>query len=493
VVRSWPNCLWYGAALATLFFYPLISGLVDGPEYFQWRRADSLELLTAFVLMALVAAVSLRSIDAIGNPHLRLGATLLLCAFPFASFGLRILRQLDSRAWLVATADAVREGQVLAVVVALLGLTTALLLYARAPARVASGVLLVVAVLSPLTLLSAIVIARCSRIDSVVEIRPEPDMRPRRPGRGELDDILVVVFDELDYGYLYREGAIQSRFPSIRRFSETSDNYHRAESPAPMTIPSMLGLLTGWRDLRVDFDARGNVFEILEDDSRIPLPLEGVTVFSRARAQGYRTALYGWGLPYCGVLVDSVDACRSFSSYNFSDATANFSPLAPLFSTLILWPFELPFGWLKAVASNVYQRERVAQTFDLAVSNLSVEGPLLQLVHLSIPHAPFVYDREGYRPSANSFLQSSASYIRQLDYVDRLFGMYVAEVERQRGADAATIVLLSDHAYRSTANADTHQRIPLLVKRSHQVERRDIYEEVWSERVLNGLVSGTPN
>jgi len=145
-------------------------------------------------------------------------------------------------------------------------------------------------------------------------------------------------------------------------------------------------------------------------------------IFSIARGKGFQTVMYGWMHPYCMMMYESMDNCRSFSIYNYSTINEPVSIKNPIFTNLILWPQLKPFGFLKNPIYSMYQDKVVSQTYDLAISTLTSNGPIIQFVHFSIPHSPFVYNGDKYEPAEDPFLQNDENYIKQLKYADRTFG-----------------------------------------------------------------------
>ena len=86
------------------------------------------------------------------------------------------------------------------------------------------------------------------------------------------------------------------------------------------------------REVRVD---ETELMELGEDGELMPFsPAEATGLFATARRLGYRTEMAGYYLPYCSLLGDLVDVCRSLSFYNASGVRDGFSPLNPIETTL---------------------------------------------------------------------------------------------------------------------------------------------------------------
>lgn len=474
--RPW-RWLWFGAALATLFFYPLVSELVDGPFYLQWQRTNTLELAVAYVALSALFGWLLRGVDALPDARLRLVGLLVLSAIPLVSFfvfvalQLRLKDRLESMAWrLPPSAGAA---------VALAAVTTLLAAVAVAPVRARSVILGSIAVLSPLTVVVWANVLRHGLHGVTVEIRQAepPAVVPERPS------VFVFVFDELDPRFLYEGRDVRSRYPRLRQFGATADHYHRANSPGTETLTSMMGLLRGR-----PIDAVDDSGPRLTDSRGAVVRMDGDNVFARARRRGYRTVLYGWLHPYCELLEGSLDQCRSFSIANYASVGRSFSPLNPVFTNLIVLPDQLPFALLRNPVCSRFQHGLVSRTYERTVASFEGSAPLFMFVHFSIPHLPFVYDGERYAPAVNPFLQDVTNYERQLGHVDYLFGRLLDELARDGRLEGSFVALLSDHGYRVMYPGRKARRVPLIVKRPFQQTRVDIDSPFATERVLGILL-----
>jgi arylsulfatase A-like enzyme len=106
-----------------------------------------------------------------------------------------------------------------------------------------------------------------------------------------------------------------------------------------------------------------------------------------------------------------------------------------------------------------------------------------------VPHGIFIYDRTGYHPPADVWLDTPANYINQVEYVDEMFGRILKDLKRTGRFENATVVVMSDHGYRALAEslkARTH--VPLIIHRPGQTRRRDISVPVLSGSVIKGLL-----
>jgi len=307
--------------------------------------------------------------------------------------------------------------------------------------------------------------------------------------------IFVILFDELDYNYLYKKGNIRRAYPNIGAFASISDNYHRAIAPGESSLDSILGLIVGRSNLKVEVDGRGGlgVYEVLNNGEKRVVNIGKENIFELARNKGFKTKMYGWLHPYCNMMYKSLDNCRSFSVYNFSTVNSSISLVNPVFTNIMLWPRQLPFGLLKNPIYSIYQDKLVSRTYNLATSTLNKKEAIFEFVHFSIPHLPFVYDGEQYRPAQNPFLQNDENYVKQVKYVDHIFGRFVSDLKDHGKFSNSVVIILSDHPYRVTVKGKKEierRKVPLIVKRVRGNVRKDIYEMTKTEILLRSIIEG---
>jgi hypothetical protein len=276
--------------------------------------------------------------------------------------------------------------------------------------------------------------------------------------------IVAVLFDELSFSYLYDGSEIGSDFPSFRQFATGSTQHLSVSAPGRATLAAMPGFLAARQlhraevvgDRLIEIDPRGvaRAFDATEPDG----------LFATARRVGYATEIAGYYLPYCELLGGFADTCESFSFYNAASFSDGASPLDAIETTLILWPRQFPLGLFKNHPFARQQRRLVEHTMRFASRPVGARA-IFRLVHFSIPHLPFAFDRDGYNPPIDSVRTSPDTwYVRQMHYADRIFGELVDRLRRSGDFDTSTVVLLSDHGFRFGGREADALHIPFLVK-----------------------------
>lgn len=106
-----------------------------------------------------------------------------------------------------------------------------------------------------------------------------------------------------------------------------------------------------------------------------------------------------------------------------------------------------------------------------------------------MPHLPFVFDFDGYDPPFNPLrTQPDDHYVRQLRFVDRLFGDLVDQMRRDGTYERTTLVLLADHGYRFGGRERDPLHIPFIVKTAGQAARVDVTTPIPGEQLLKQIV-----
>jgi len=472
---------WLGVALAGIFFYPLAAALDSDPYYLQWQPSHSVEALVALGLLAVICG----ALVYVTLPRESRGGTLALGAIaliPLLSLGAGLSRQLpiDDQLRSAWESGSVRYGVPAAIGIALLAA------FFLRPQAVGRGLRRVLMVLSPVSLVVVVTLVRA--MSGPGTVLASTASAPVAAG-AQCSSVVALLFDELSFAYLYEGGSIRQEFPAFREFASHATNYLDVRAPGDETMVSVPGYLAGRPFDNIRVEGAHLDYEIGKErapfNARQPQGL-----FARARAEGFSPEVVGYYFPYCELLGPLTDACRSFSFYNVSTARTGFSPLHPIMTTLILWPRQFPLGLLKNPPFAAFQRSLVEETTAFAERPIDASRPIFRFVHFSIPHLPFVFDADGYHPPFDPLRQTpDTAYVNQLHYADRLFGELMTHMRQDGSFDRTTIVLFSDHGFRSRGRETNSRHVPFLVKRAGQTMRTDVATPTAAEQLLMQTVS----
>ena len=472
--------LWFGTALASLFFYPLLQALNGDVYLLNWEPANTAEFAIAVTGLSIACAAAWIGIGCVASERWKLTLLLLLTVVPVGAFAATVLRFLPIRDTVVfAMARAyVFEGLAACAALAVLAL---IVFQPRWTLFAVRGIVLI---LSPVTLLMVTTTTTYAGAAAHRMFVPPPPPVPS----AATQSVYVFLFDELSFRFMYEDRNVRAQLPNFKAFADVSTNFLAATAPGHETITSVPGFLAARRF--DDVDVGGNeLYEVRRDGTRMPLDLGAPGgLFSRARASGRRTEAIGYFFPYCRLLSGIAEQCRAFSFYNYADVADGFSPVNAVITNLILLPHQRPFGWLKVPVFARLQRRIVEQTMVAALDGLESGQPRFRFVHFSLPHLPFVFHREGYGNAGDPMRQDTQNYESNLEYVDTVVGRLVAALKEAGAFDESVVVITSDHEYRGEhLDPEEGAHVPLLIKRAGQRGREIVTDPVQSERILAGL------
>lgn len=470
--------IWCAMTLTTLFFHPLITNIHDQFWYLQWTKQYTYEFILAYVLLSVLLTFILIAIGIIKGHRSKLAAAYFIGIIPFMSFGIQTIARLGWGRIALEISDWIQRNIFVAVGIGIIIFLFVVALSYIRPRHILHIGLVCLLILSPLNFLLFWTIGTINHFVNLTVDKSHAESESALP------NVYVFLFDELSPDFLYRsDGQINAIYPNIAEFSSVSDNYHQAISPGHNTILSIPKMIFGLGD---GYDIQ------IKDENLVAVSKVGnaeqlydvkENIFSKAKQDGYTTAIFGYHLQYCTILKNFIDYCHSFSRYNYSTVRQSFSPLNPIITNIILWPRQLPYGWLKRPLFIDWQKHSVEQTSRWTMEAFHFDQPLFLFTHFSVPHPPFVFDRNGFNPTRDPFLQNDENYGRQVEYVDTMMGEFVAELKSLNKFDGSTIVILSDHNYRALF-PDRERDVVLIVKHAKQNERKDIWDSTNVSDVL---------
>jgi hypothetical protein len=441
-------------------------------------------LIAAVALFTLFLTGALWLIDKISNNHIRFVLLFLIFIVPFISFFVHFLHQLGFKNALINFGQYAHSNRfIIATIGAFCG-TLFLLPVIRYPHKMTYVLIIILLTLSPLNLLAGWTLWNLRHENTKILINTSKHYEKKE--KVPRHNLIVILFDELSYEYLYKDGSINPRYVNFQQLSSTSDNYHKAISPGNQTLTAIPGLLMGRRyeNIVMKYD---NIYRITKGNKEDYLKIEPNNLFAVAKDKGYKTFAYGTYLPYCEMFDQSLDGCRAFSIYNYATVETQFSLLNPIMTNLILWPRQRPQGFIKNKAILPWQRKQTEQVFHLTLKALDEKIPIFMFSHIYSTHVPFVFNRNGYYENKEPFLQNSENYIKSLEYADHLLRELINKMKKNGIFESSEVIVLADHNYRIMF-PDKESHIPLIIKKPYQKAKQDIFSPVQAEQTLREAV-----
>lgn len=326
--------------------------------------------------------------------------------------------------------------------------------------------------------------------------------------------IIWIIFDELDQGILFRARPSRihlDEFDALRAESLYATN---VISPNPSTAPSLQSLILGRTVGAFNVDSNDMDFQF-QGCNKWEKFSSSANVFSRARAAGFDTALSGWYHPYCRVIGNDLSECAWAAIPPFMGAakalqSRTFFQKAGYIAEWQAesFPLRWKFGIVSQPGGTAELRRYSIQTFQYVMSNAEqmLCNPHLNLIllHVPAPHPPGIWD-----PAKRCFTTGNSDYVDNLQMVDEALGRLRHQLEASGEWDKATILVSSDHPYRSyiwesmyyiatpemqrLAHTVAGVSIPFLLKLPHQhseVAYTRKFNSVVTSRLLEAVLAG---
>ena len=204
-------------------------------------------------------------------------------------------------------------------------------------------------------------------------------------------------------------------------------------------------------------------------------------VFAQAISEGFTTGIVGWYIPYCRILKNSFNYCWWAPVYSNSIRTGT-TIGDDLLTQLWNAADAMPFG--ATALSDIDRTSRCEHRITVyeqslihakaLASNLQFD---LVYLHFPVPHPPGFY-----RADTHHF-DCSGDYVDNVSLVDRTIGELRASMEAAGAWNNSTVIISSDHPYRTwlwgsinrrehgviaTSTQGLFAHVPLIVKLPRQ-------------------------
>jgi hypothetical protein len=317
--------------------------------------------------------------------------------------------------------------------------------------RVARITSIVVLVLSPFGLVglaqATLMGVRYHRL--LHDDQPAESLPPNANGQPR---VLWLIFDELNEEKVFSNRPDSLKLPNFDRLGKETLSASNAFPPAGHTTQSIPALLTGQLIAAVRPAGPDELMLTLPSQSTAVYWSRQPDIFTAARAAGFNTGVVGWYHPYCRVVGDRLTSCVWQPASNVIDPdrlslARNMRRL--LVDLLAMAPFTgSSRDWLLNRKTEDYRTGHLAAYQTLvagAIGAASDPNLGLTFIHLPVPHAPYIYDRQ----SGVWDTKDERQYFDNVALADRALGELRQAMERAGTWDHTTIVISSDHWWRT--------------------------------------------
>jgi hypothetical protein len=350
--------------------------------------------------------------------------------------------------------------------------------------RTASRIALTAAVImSPFCFMTYFKVSWYIRQSLHIARRP-PTHESVAPASRSPNRILWFVYDEMDQRLTFAERPAGIELPNFERLKDESIYASNAISACRDTREAMPSLMTGNIVAEVSPMGSDELMLRYSAQQRYVSWSSEETVFSTAKALGYRTAVIGWYHPYSRVIGHTLDYCVWVPWAFAADHNTILSCLLYEYQSI-----------LPVAAQGLRYREHVARYLRIQqAAEKVVLDPKYSfvLVHWPVPHMPFIYDRnKGYR-----WIVSWDGYFGNMVLADKSFGEIRKGLELNGLWDASTIIVTSDHFWRDSNLYDSRvdDRVPFIIKlpgKSMGLKYERVFNTIVTRELLEGFMKNS--
>jgi hypothetical protein len=263
--------------------------------------------------------------------------------------------------------------------------------------------------------------------------------------------IIWIVLDELAHRQLFLHRPQGLPLPEFDRWRATSTLFTEVVPAGMYTKIALPSLMTGKPLKDVVSNAEGQA-RVVNQDGSTRFFSEQDTVFADAAARGYQSAIAGWYIPYCRMLPTAIQSCfwtsRSTRNEMYSAETIEANLVTPLG---YFWNEVSGFFLRSSAVTRDENNDAARHIEDFVRLNDAADGILTQpqynfvLLHMPIPHPRGIYDRR-----RKTFAPGRSSYVDNLALADAYLGHVRRVLEARKEWDDATVLVMGDHAWRTT-------------------------------------------
>lgn len=484
-------------SLANLYFMSGWQVLLNPLHYayYHWKYYPGFIEYAALVCNVLLLAAlfwgAMTLVRRSGKSLLQVARWAFLFALlvPINSLRLQIFNPLDS-------SGPSRLGSALVAILFLLLLLPAILLR-RWRAKIINGAAIVVLILFPFFLIALFQGAWLTiKYRSNSELVSKESLAP--PLNSNTKDsprVVLIVFDELDQRRAFAERAAGLPLPEFDRLRGESVFANNAYPPGDATLVSMPSFSIGKQIVRA-LAVRPNELMLTLTDSKQDVGWSTQpNIYSAARAKGFDTAIVGWFHPYCRVIGNSLTSCF------WEPAIDAINPLRgqpTMRKSMAYWAeialFRIP-GMFRVFKSR-YDSERCADHIEEHLHILEQAKVAarkrefgLTLLHFAVPHHPFIYDRTRNALSSDP----NRTYEDNLVLTDQTLGEMRREMEAAGLWEETTLIVTSDHWWRTPVDGQIDKRVPFILKLAGQkqgVTYDAAFNTVLTSQLIGAILSG---
>lgn len=253
--------------------------------------------------------------------------------------------------------------------------------------------------------------------------------------------VVWIVLDELAYRQVFENRAPGLELPNMDALRGKSYVYTNVQPIGYFTDLVIPSLLLGTQVDEMHYSFSGGLRQLHHDNGKWEKFDAGKSVFGEAEARNWNAGISGWWNPYCWLFAGRLQSC----AWQYADSAYGVMRSENSVTQNLA-------AWLKHLAGEnqglplLSIRERENEVLqDNASALLGQDQIDLVMIHLALPHAPFVYDRR----SGNMVSAAGSSYLDGLANADMVLGDLMRQIESSPRWAQTTLIVQGDHSWRT--------------------------------------------
>lgn len=317
---------------------------------------------------------------------------------------------------------------------------------------------------------------------------------------------LILILDMVTYDEAFSSnGTLRTNLPALAQVANTSTVFHWAQAPGDYTGKSLCGLLfqspVAWPrsfSLRKPFQWKDEAESngLWRSCSEFPNALPPRFHVANGRciyigdAHALSSFMPGWfdlfhAHCFTGTQLRPDSSALGKAMWTRVDGYVDASK-GPIVTLCKQFKWHVPARacHYRAITEDIFQQGKIYLSQALSPGDFAI-------LHLSIPHNPFVFDAHG-QPAPLAHYNTLDGFFPQFRYADYLLQGWLDALKTSGWWDQTTLIVMSDHGSHIrdfSAHPEDKLHVPFLIKYPGQTKRNDVWEPVdlWKLDTLPNL------
>jgi hypothetical protein len=304
------------------------------------------------------------------------------------------------------------------------------------------------------------------------------------------EKIILIVFDELDFRVLKK-----GNYTNFNKILNKSDVYSNAFPSGDATLTIIPSILTG---SQLPFNT--NKFNFLineiiyEHEGKKKELSKQKNLFSLLDDEKYKLGILAMYHRYCNIFYNNVNACHELNDEQFTIKNLGFKKYL-IYSIMDIIPGSAKIKLFRNLnPQNFNQYDLPKLRIENIKQFIKISPTLLDnndfiYIHIPLPHPPWIYENKNF--SINAFSQfEQDGYYENMNLTDFYLGQIIEHLQQKAIFDSSTIILLSDHGWRTGdksfigSNAKKIDNrggdVLLSIKNKNQLKKNNIDKKIFN-------------